>query len=72
MARYALARLGLSPGKLAGQTVSIDGRTKDHYRSARRDHPKAKTANPEDFIDARFIEEFDKSGYIDSLYGRKK
>jgi hypothetical protein len=22
--------------------------------------------------DARFVEEFDKSGYIDSLYGRKK
>ena len=35
-------------------------------------NPKAKTAEPEDFIDARFVEEFDKSGYIDSLYGRKK
>ena len=35
-------------------------------------NPKAKTAKPEDFIDARFVEEFDKSGYIDSLYGRKK
>jgi hypothetical protein len=35
-------------------------------------NPKAKTAKPADFIDARFVEEFDKSGYIDSLYGRKK
>jgi ABC-type nitrate/sulfonate/bicarbonate transport system substrate-binding protein len=35
-------------------------------------NPKAKTAKPEDFIDARFVEEFDKSGYIDSLYDRKK
>ena len=34
-------------------------------------NPKAKTAKPEDFIDARFVEELDKSGYIDSLYGRK-
>jgi ABC-type nitrate/sulfonate/bicarbonate transport system substrate-binding protein len=30
--------------------------------------PAAKTANPKDFVDTRFIEEFDKSGYIDSLY----
>jgi hypothetical protein len=28
----------------------------------------ARTANPRDFMDARFIQEFDKSGYIDSLY----
>lgn len=34
--------------------------------------PKARAAKPSDFIDARFVEEFDKSGYIDSLYGRKK
>jgi hypothetical protein len=34
-------------------------------------NPKAKTAKPEDFIDARFVEEFDRTGYIDSLYGRK-
>ena len=33
---------------------------------------KAKSAKPQDFIDARFVEEFDKSGFIDSLYGRKK
>ena len=35
-------------------------------------NPKAKTAKPQDFIDARFVEEFDKSGYIDSLYGGRK
>jgi len=35
-------------------------------------NPKAKTATPQDFIDARFVEAFDKNGYIDSLYGRKK
>ena len=35
-------------------------------------NPKAKAAKPQDFVDARFVEEFDKGGYIDSLYGRKK
>jgi len=35
-------------------------------------NPKAKSAKPQDFIDARFVEEFDKSGYIDNLYGKKK
>ena len=30
--------------------------------------PAAKTANPKDFVDSRFIEELDKSGYIDGLY----
>ncbi len=34
--------------------------------------PKTKNAKPADFIDARFVEEFDKSGYTDSLYGRKR
>jgi hypothetical protein len=35
-------------------------------------NPKAKASRPQDFIDARFVEEFDKSGYIDGLCGRKK
>lgn len=35
-------------------------------------NPKAKNAKPQDFIDARFVEEFDKGGYIDGLCGRKK
>ncbi len=30
--------------------------------------PAAKTANPKEFVNTRFIEEFDRSGYIDSLY----
>ena len=30
--------------------------------------PAARTANPREFIDARFIQELDKSGYIDGLY----
>jgi ABC-type nitrate/sulfonate/bicarbonate transport system substrate-binding protein len=30
--------------------------------------PAAKNANAKDFVDTRFIEEFDKSGYIDGLY----
>lgn len=30
--------------------------------------PAAKTANPKEFVDTRFIEELDLSGYIDSLY----
>ncbi len=34
-------------------------------------NPKAKTAKPQDFIDARFVEEFDKSGYIGGLYGKR-
>ena len=34
--------------------------------------PKARAAKPQDFVDARFVEEFDKSGYIDGLYRRAK
>lgn len=30
--------------------------------------PTAKTANPSEFIEASFLEEFDRSGYIDGLY----
>ena len=30
--------------------------------------PAAKTAQPRDFMDIRFIEELDRSGYIDRLY----
>lgn len=32
------------------------------------DNPKAKSAKPEDFIDARFIKELDETGHIDGLY----
>ena len=30
--------------------------------------PAAKTAEPKDFVDVRFLEELDRSGYIDGLY----
>ena len=34
--------------------------------------PRARAVKPSDFIDARFVEEFDKSGYTNSLYGKKR
>jgi hypothetical protein len=30
--------------------------------------PAAKNANPKDFVDVRFLEELDRSGFIDKLY----
>ncbi|HVR15390.1 MAG TPA: hypothetical protein VMS25_03430, partial [Candidatus Limnocylindrales bacterium] len=30
--------------------------------------PAARTANPKEFVDVSFLEELDKSGYIDGLY----
>jgi hypothetical protein len=30
--------------------------------------PAAKSANPREFVDISFLEELDKSGYIDGLY----
>ena len=30
--------------------------------------PAAKTADPKDFVDTRWLEELDRSGYIDGLY----
>ena len=35
------------------------------------ENPKAKSARPEQFVDARFIKELDDSGYIDGLYKGK-
>jgi NitT/TauT family transport system substrate-binding protein len=34
--------------------------------------PKAKAARPEDFVDMRFVKEFDESGFIDDLYKNRK
>ncbi len=34
--------------------------------------PKARTAKPEEFVDARFIKELDESGFIDNLYRRQR
>jgi hypothetical protein len=36
------------------------------------ENPKAKSAKPDDFVDARFIKELDESGYIDGLYRARK
>lgn len=33
-----------------------------------QNNPKAKTVKPEDLIEARFVRELERSGYIDSLY----
>jgi hypothetical protein len=30
--------------------------------------PVAKNADPKEFVDSRFIEELDRSGFIDALY----
>jgi ABC-type nitrate/sulfonate/bicarbonate transport system substrate-binding protein len=35
------------------------------------ENPKAKSAKPEQFVDARFIKELDDAGYIDALYKGK-
>jgi NitT/TauT family transport system substrate-binding protein len=46
---------------------SLDG-FKTIFEDLAKRVPAAKTANAKDFVDTRFIEEFDKSGYIDGLY----
>ena len=38
------------------------------FEEAGKRLPAAKTANAKDFVDTRFLEELDKSGYIDGLY----
>ena len=38
------------------------------FEEAGKRLPAAKTANAKEFVDTRFIEELDKSGYIDGLY----
>ena len=34
--------------------------------------PRAKTADPQGFIEPRFIRELDQKGVIDQLYGEKR
>jgi NitT/TauT family transport system substrate-binding protein len=34
-------------------------------------NPRAKQAKPEEFIDTRFVQQLDESGYVDQLYARK-
>ena len=36
-----------------------------------KEEPKAKDARPEDFVDARFVQELDESGFISNLYKGK-
>jgi ABC-type nitrate/sulfonate/bicarbonate transport system substrate-binding protein len=37
-----------------------------------KEEPKAKDARPEDFVDGRFVQELDDSGFINNLYKGKK
>ena len=46
---------------------TLDG-FKTIFDDLSRKVPAAKTANPKEFVDTRFIDELDRSGYIDSLY----
>ena len=34
-------------------------------------NPRAKRAKPDDFVDVRFVQQLDESGYIDQLYARR-
>ena len=46
---------------------TLDG-FKSIFDDLSRKVPAAKPANPKEFVDTRFIDELDQSGYIDSLY----
>jgi hypothetical protein len=46
---------------------SLDGFRTILTETAKR-LPAAKNADPKEFVDTRFIEELDRSGYIDGLY----
>lgn len=52
------------------QYPSVEGLKTVLDEIAERD-PRAKTAKPEQFIDASFIRELDQSGFIDGLYKKK-
>lgn len=52
------------------QYPSLDGLKTVLEDIAERD-PRAKTANPEQFVDNTFIRELDHSGFIDALYKKK-
>jgi hypothetical protein len=36
-----------------------------------KQYPKAKTAKPEDFVDARFVRELDQSGFVKAALAGK-
>ncbi len=52
------------------QYPSVEGLKTVLEDIAERD-PRAKTAKPEQFIEASFIRELDQSGFIDGLYKKK-
>jgi NitT/TauT family transport system substrate-binding protein len=52
------------------QYPSLEGLKTVLDEIAERD-PRAKTAKPEQFVDATFIKELDQSGFIDGLYKKK-
>jgi hypothetical protein len=52
------------------QYPSLEGLKTVLDELAERD-PRAKTAKPEQFVDASFIRELDQSGFIDGLYKKK-
>jgi NitT/TauT family transport system substrate-binding protein len=52
------------------QYPSLEGLKTVLDELAERD-PRAKSAKPEQFVDASFIKELDQSGYIDGLYKKK-
>jgi hypothetical protein len=44
--------------------------TLEGFKTILASDTKGKEARAEDFVDLRFIKEFDESGYIDKLYNR--
>jgi hypothetical protein len=52
--------------------VSKPRRNQDDTRPGRLKDPKAKAAKPADFVDTRFVEEFDKIGFIDNSTAGKR
>ena len=70
--RYALGRWGLVPDKDVAiiqvkPYPSLEG-FKTIFEDLAKRVPAAKTANAKEYVDTRFIDELDKSGYIDGQY----
>ena len=49
-----------------GETLSDPRRIQNIFEDLAKRVPAAKTANAKEYVDMRFIEELDKSGYIDA------
>ena len=43
---------------------------KDTLDALAKDLPKAKDADPRDFIDNSFVKELESSGFIETIYGK--